>query len=132
MANETAIAEEFRGNAATYLAERIEYSSAHALFLYWKENDVHPEEEINELKALFELDLKYTTSEFPIPINGSQLWKLNLELTLLVQNHCSRADALAIVYYAGHCDADKGEARWSAYAKVAFMPIFRKPADVEN
>jgi len=118
MDRETEIAEEFRGNAATYFAERIEYSSAHALCLFWQENDIRPENEVKELRTLFETELNYTTSEFRIPIDGTQLRRLILELSLLIENHCSHPNALAIVYYAGHCDADKGEARWSAYVKL--------------
>ncbi|OCL01654.1 hypothetical protein AOQ84DRAFT_426781 [Glonium stellatum] len=110
----TEIAQKFSENSATYLAERIEYSSVHSLLLFWKENDVKPEDEINALKVLFE-EFNYTVSLFPIPVDGTQLSILNLEISRLVANRCNRPDTLVIVYYAGHCDASpKGEARWSA------------------
>lgn len=109
------IAQKFSDNSATYLAERIEYSSVHSLLLFWKVNDVKPEGEIDTLKELFEKEFKYTVSLFPIPIDGTQLSALNLEISRLVASRCDRPDTLVIVYYAGHCDAGpQGEARWSA------------------
>lgn len=115
METETDIIKKVRETSAAYLAERIEYSSVHVLFLSWKENDINPVEEIDGLRKLFETDLGYTTSEYKIPIDHSQRAGLNLELSELIVHHCNRSDNLVIVYYAGHCDADEGEARWCAY-----------------
>ncbi|KAL9094149.1 MAG: hypothetical protein Q9165_003564 [Trypethelium subeluteriae] len=127
MSLEENFVEEFKQSSQHYFAERIEYTSAKALLLYWKDHDldaVEPAEpsatlssELQALRVLLEQDLNFSTCTFEIPTEHSQQL-LNAELSKFVATSSVEADTLILLYYAGHCDSGiDGKARWSAQEK---------------
>lgn len=108
------LAQDFSKSTSTYFSNRSEYESVYALLIYWKENDIGPEDELTALRKLFEDDFNFKVTTFPIPSErGQQL--LNYELSDFVSQWSKKLQSLIIVYYAGHCfTSETGEARWAA------------------
>ncbi|KAL9068740.1 MAG: hypothetical protein Q9157_006402 [Trypethelium eluteriae] len=116
--------QQFEQSSQNYFSERIEYTSAKALLLYWKDHDLDAVEptrpsatlssELQALRVLLEQDLNFSTCTYEIPTEHSQQL-LNVELSKFVAASSVEADTLTVIYYAGHCDSGKdGKARWSA------------------
>ena len=115
MSAEADFSKEFYENSQTFFSERVEYTSVTALLLYWKENDIKPEQEVDAVRELFEKDFGYTSITFPIPSWRAQQ-ELNRELSALVANYSTKLDSLILIYYAGHGEADdNGKSVWAAY-----------------
>ncbi|OIW24415.1 hypothetical protein CONLIGDRAFT_685394 [Coniochaeta ligniaria NRRL 30616] len=96
------------------------YSEVHVLLTSWAENDLGRgvEQEILDLRAVFEKEYNYNCASFPIPVDGSQQRRLNAELSSFVENQSRSSDSLIIIYYAGHCSANaQGQAEWAAFEK---------------
>ncbi|KAF1353283.1 hypothetical protein BDV97DRAFT_346225 [Delphinella strobiligena] len=111
---EVQIANDFAESASRHLAERLEYDSMSVLLIYWKENDLHPDSELQDLRRLFEKKFNFTVTSFPIPPTKSEQ-RLNYQLAAFVADYCHASRSLIIVYYADHCfSSPKGEAQWAA------------------
>ncbi|KAG6353630.1 hypothetical protein INS49_005338 [Diaporthe citri] len=108
---------DFKSGVRDYFTHKTEYSQVQAVLIAWSENDVGPEQELKDLRAVFEKDYQFSVSTFNIPNHGSSPGaKLNLEIASLVDTKCNHSDSLVIIYYAGHCGPDKhGNAEWAAF-----------------
>ncbi|KAF1998958.1 hypothetical protein P154DRAFT_494309 [Amniculicola lignicola CBS 123094] len=116
---EADVVETFRDSINQYFLHRSDYVSVHALLISWSENDISPEQEIRNLRRVLEADYQYQVTALSIPTNGQfddpQL-RLNVEISSFIECSSHRRDSLIIIYYAGHCSADKaGRAQWSAF-----------------
>lgn len=115
MSAEADFSKEFYHNSQTFFSERVEYTAVTALLLYWEENDINPEQEVDAVRELFEKDFGYTSMTFRIPSRRAQQ-ELNREVSALVANYSKKLDSLILIYYAGHGDADDNEkSLWAAY-----------------
>ena len=115
MSAEADFSKEFYQNSQTFFSERVEYTSVTALLLYWKENDINPEQEVDAVRELFEKDFGYTSITFQIPSRRAQQ-EINREISALVANYSIKLDSLILIYYAGHGDVDNnGKSVWAAY-----------------
>jgi hypothetical protein len=111
---EKQLVDDFTQTASTYFAERIEYESVQCLIIYWAENDLGPDQEIQKVRRVFENDYRFPTTTFPIPTKGGQS-RLNYEISGLVKDHAEKPNTLIIVYYAGHgYTSTDQEACWAA------------------
>lgn len=116
MADEHDIVDSFQTGVGAFFSSRQVYTQVHVLLIHWKESDVHPEKEIDELRECFEQGFKYTVASLALPVDGTQQRRLNREIVEFVDNQSIVEDSLIMVYYAGHCAANKhGLAEWAAY-----------------
>ena len=96
----------------------MEYTGVIALLLYWKENDINPEQELDVVRELFEKDFGFTSLTFPIPPRRAQQ-ELNREISAFVAHYSNQVDTLILIYYAGHGDMDdNGNSIWAAYVHL--------------
>lgn len=111
---------DFKSGVRNYFTQKTEYSQVQAVLIAWSENDIGPEQELKDLRAVFEKEYQFSVSTFRIPNNGSQGAKLNSEISSLVETKCNNNESLVIIYYAGHCSPDKqGNAEWAASVSPA-------------
>ena len=87
------------------------YKHVHVLLLYWHEScgDMSTEEEVDELKAVFEHLFQYHTEKAPL-VAGSGGRKVQTTINRIVSTFIDQYDGpdnLLIVYYAGHGMPDK-------------------------
>ena len=91
------------------------YTQVHVLCIYWEENDVHPEEEIQKLRECFEQHFNYTVASLALPADHTRNNRLQREIVNLVHDYSTNETSLIVIYYAGHCDKDaNGQAEWQA------------------
>lgn len=112
------LVESFKSSIGTNLQSK--YTQVHVLLIAWADNDLGDvEQEIHDLRAVFEADYKYSSvSRFQIPVDGSQRRRLNSEISSFVEKESQNSNSLIVVYYAGHCSADdQGQAEWAAFEK---------------
>lgn len=107
---------DFKSGVRDYFTNKTEYSQVQAVLIAWSENDIGPEQELKDLRAVFEKDYQFSVSTFRIPNDASSPGaKLNVEISSLVETKCDHSDSLVIIYYAGHCSPDmQGYAEWAA------------------
>ncbi|KAI4250641.1 MAG: hypothetical protein LQ352_005326, partial [Teloschistes flavicans] len=118
MSAEAEFSEQFYESSKKFFSERVDYASVTALLLYWEENDVHPETEVDTIRELFERDFGFSSLTFLIPARRAQQ-ELNREISAFVSNYSNNIDSLILVYYAGHGDVDNdGKSVWAAAALV--------------
>lgn len=114
MSAEAEFSEQFYESSKKFFSERVDYASVTALLLYWEENDVHPETEVDTIRELFERDFGFSSLTFLIPARRAQQ-ELNREISAFVSNYSNNIDSLILVYYAGHGDVDNdGKSVWAA------------------
>ncbi|KAI4254957.1 MAG: hypothetical protein L6R42_006981, partial [Xanthoria sp. 1 TBL-2021] len=114
MSAETEFSEQFYENSKTFFSKRVDYTSVTTLLLYWKENDIGPEQELDAIRELFEQDFGFASLTFPIPSHRAQQ-ELNREISAFVANYSNQVDSLIVVYYAGHGEVDAdGKSVWAA------------------
>lgn len=115
MSVEAEFSEQFYLNSQRFFSERVDYTAVTALLLYWKENDIDPEKEVDAIRKLFEQDFGFASLTFTIPPRRAQQ-ELNREISTFVANYSNQPDTLILVYYAGHGDVDDdGKSIWAAY-----------------
>src|SRR6266566_2842534 len=102
------VVESFKSNIGGFFASRNEYTQVNAILISWSQNDVGPEEEMQQLRSVLEKDFNYNVSSFAIPTDGTQAQRLNREISSFVENRSKTSDSLIVVYYSGHCYADSG------------------------
>jgi hypothetical protein len=115
---ETDIVEAFKSSIGPSLNDP--YSQVHVLLLFWARNDLGAgvEEEVRDLRAVFEKEYNYGCVSLPIPVDGSQERRLNLEISRFVDDRSRNSDSLIIIYYAGHCSKNaQGQTEWAAFAE---------------
>ena len=122
MAAELEFSHQFHQNSHKFFSERIEYAAVTALLLYWKENDLGPELEVDAVRDLFENDFGFTSLTVPIPSQHAQQ-ELNKEISSFVARYSNQTDTLILIFYAGHGEVDKkGKGLWAAYVLVVYGP----------
>ena len=120
MSAEAEFSEQFYQNSQRFFSERVEYTGVTALLLYWKENDINPEQELDAVRELFEKDFGFTSLTFPIPPRRAQQ-ELNREISAFVAHYSNQVDTLILIYYAGHGDMDdNGKSIWAAYVHLVY------------
>lgn len=67
MAAEFEFSHQFYHNSHKFFSEGIGYTAVTALLLYWKENDIGPELEVDAIRDLFQNDFGFTSLTVPIP-----------------------------------------------------------------
>ena len=128
MSTATEFSNEFNQHSQRFFTEGLEYTAVTALLLYWKENDLNPEREVDAIRELFQTDFGFTSLTFPIPSQSAQL-ELNREITAFVARCSNRVDNLIIIYYAGHGDMDEnGDGIWAAYVHLAHIMAYQVSA----
>ncbi len=114
MSAEADFSRQFYDNSQKFFSERVEYASVTALLLYWEENDISPEQEVNTFRELLEHEFGYASLTFRIPSHRAQQ-ELNRQVSAFIADYSSQVDSLVLVYYAGHGDVDdKGKSIWAA------------------
>ncbi|KAL8698675.1 MAG: hypothetical protein Q9224_001744 [Gallowayella concinna] len=114
MSAEAEFSTQFYENSKRFFSQRVDYATVTALLLYWDENDIGPEEELNTIRELFERDFGFSSLTFPIPTLRAQQ-ELNREISAFVANYSNQVDSLIVVYYAGHGEVnDDGKSIWAA------------------
>jgi hypothetical protein len=92
------------------------YDSVAVLILYWEKDDFtfSCAKEAEQVQQLFEVDLRYHTESFRIPLVNSYN-KLEHRISTFKSVHDSES-ALLIIYYSGHGDPDdrRSKAVWTA------------------
>lgn len=97
------------------------YKSVSALLLYWRENDLGFEREINQLQEFLADEYGCNSNIFAIPSERSEQ-----ALRKVISNFVfDRAlpGTLALVYYGGHGDPDEATRKsiWAAYVFEFFF-----------
>ncbi len=115
MSAEAEFSKQFYQNSKRFFSERVDYATVTALLLYWKENDIGPEQELDTIRKLFEQDFGFSSLTFSIPSHRAQQ-ELNREISAFVSNYSNQVDSLILVYYAGHGEVNgDGKSVWAAY-----------------
>ncbi|KAH7004659.1 hypothetical protein EDB82DRAFT_56746 [Fusarium venenatum] len=102
------------------------YSDVQVLLIQWDEDELQVEDEVNELRRVFNL-YNFTTTKFRIPTSNSHR-KLNQKVLSFVEEH-ENEDTLLIIYYGGHGVINKArQSTWSckrdkSYATVEWSAI---------
>ncbi|OBS27948.1 hypothetical protein FPOA_01888 [Fusarium poae] len=102
------------------------YSDVQVLLIQWDEDELQVEDEVNELRKVFNL-YNFTTTKFRIPTSNSHR-KLNQKVLSFVEEH-ENEDTLLIIYYGGHGVINKArQSTWSckrdkSYATVEWSAI---------
>ncbi|GKU02343.1 hypothetical protein FLAG1_04516 [Fusarium langsethiae] len=102
------------------------YSDVQVLLIQWDEDELQVEDELNELRRVFNL-YGFTTNKFRIPTSNSHR-KLNQKVLSFVEEH-ENEDTLLIIYYGGHGVINKArQSTWSckrdkSYATVEWSAI---------
>jgi hypothetical protein len=92
------------------------YIYVQVLLIRWEEDELHVEDELNELKRVFDL-YGFATEKFLIPTSNSHR-KLNQKVLSFVEEY-ENDDTLLIVYYGGHGIINKArQSTWSWYASI--------------
>jgi hypothetical protein len=79
-----AVSGDFRGRESNYFSTRQDYSSVHAILLYWRDHDIEGlEKEVEAFRELLE-EFQYDVTTWPIPTDGAQQQKLNCEIASLL------------------------------------------------
>ncbi|RGP80476.1 hypothetical protein FLONG3_1404 [Fusarium longipes] len=102
------------------------YSDVQVLLIRWEEDELQVEDELNELKRVFDL-YGFITDRFLIPTSNSHR-KLNQKVLSFVEEH-EHEDTLLIIYYGGHGSINKArQSTWccksdKSYAAVEWSAI---------
>jgi len=122
MAAELEFSHQFYHNSHKFFSEGLGYTAVTALLLYWKENDIGPELEVDAIRDLFQNDFGFTSLTVPIPSQRAQQ-ELNKDIPSFVARYSNQTDTLILLYYAGHGDLDtRGKGLWPAYVLFVSGP----------
>jgi hypothetical protein len=132
MDKEAALKDDFVSKTRDFFSERVEYDSAHCLFIKWTDNDFPAQrftKEFSRIRHLFENDLHIDSTSFDLPNDTQKAQQaLNRELVTFVERYSALTRSLIIVYYAGHGDRDSdGRAQWMAYVLLKPSSGFQAP-----
>ena len=114
-AESTALVNELSASLKQSFSTTFEYDSVHAILMYWEDDDLQVEDEIQRLKHLFTDTWQFGVSTLRIPSERPQA-TLQTDLSRLVFGYGVSASSLIIIYYGGHGDANPGEKKavWAA------------------
>jgi hypothetical protein len=103
------------------------YSDVQVLLIQWDEDELQVEDELNELRRVFNL-YGFTTNKFRIPTSNSHR-KLNQKVLSFVEEH-ENEDTLLIIYYGGHGVINKArQSTWSWYALISYRYVCSNVTD---
>lgn len=103
---------------------RSYHTKVTVLCLYWEEDDMGVETEVNGIGELFKMSFGYEIERFMIPSKNSQI-VLTRKVMEIFEEHMERA-SLLIIYYGGHGLPDNGTdgrygSVWAAYGSPTIL-----------
>jgi hypothetical protein len=97
--------------AATDSGQNVSrYKNVYALLLYWQDNDLEVEREIENLEDLLKTDFNFQVEQWRIPYSSDARFQLTDRLNAVSRSY--GPDDLVILYYGGHGRNQKGKCIW--------------------